>query len=233
MCHLRFGAATTPDWTGADGRPCGSVPAMSTPTPPPTGPGDRNPALLPPARGRLLVATPDLDDPNFAATVVLLLDHGDEGSIGIVLNRPSTMPVAEAMGEGPGDGTTSWEDLVPDVGVVHVGGPVEPNAIVALARSQDVREAERWEPVVHDVGVMRIGDGPVPDVGPLRGLRVFAGYAGWGPGQLDDEVAAGAWYVLESHPGDGFADDAGALWGRVLRRLGGVFTTATAEPVLN
>jgi putative transcriptional regulator len=191
------------------------------------------PADLTPGRGLLLVATPDLDDPNFDGTVVLLLEHDPEGTIGVVLNRPSELEVDEAMSGPPGDDVDAWDDLADPPSVIFVGGPVRPNAILALAVVPDVLDPDLWEPVVGDLGVVRLGERPVPDVGDLAALRVFAGYAGWGPGQLDGEIDQGAWFVVPSDPDDCFTARPDLLWRRVLRRQGGVFTTVTDSPVLN
>lgn len=186
-----------------------------------------------PARGRLVVATPDLDDPNFDGSVVLLLEHGPGGALGVVLNRPSPLPVSEAMTAGPTGPGTSWSDLTSQPEVVFVGGPVQPNAVIAVARVPEVRDDERWEPVFGDVGVINLGDGPLPDVGHLEGLRVFAGYAGWSGLQLEGEIAAGSWFVVDAGPEDCFIEDPTTLWRTVLRRQGGLFTTVTDEPDLN
>ncbi len=185
-----------------------------------------------PDRGKLLVATADLEDPNFDGTVVLLLDHDDDGTLGVVLNRPSTLDVDEAMTSQPVAGTP-WAALVAPPGVIFVGGPVRPDTVVALARVPDVEDPDRFEPVVGDIGVVRLGEGPIPAVGALAALRVFAGYAGWGPGQLQDEIESGAWFVVPSLGTDCFHTDPPALWRDVLRRQGGLFTTVTENPVLN
>lgn len=191
-------------------------------------------ASLDPARGRLVVATPDLQDPNFESTVVLLLEHGPGGALGVVLNRPSPLPVSEAMASGPAEGpSSSWSLLATDPDVVFVGGPVQPNAVIALARSGAVSDPARWEPVFDDVGVINLGHGPVPEVGDLKRLRVFAGYAGWGPDQLETEIEAGSWFVVEALPEDGFSPAPEALWREVLVRQGGLFTTVTTDPSLN
>lgn len=179
------------------------------------------------------MATPDLDDPNFDGTVLLLLEHGPEGALGVVLNRPSELEVADAMSGPPTDGPEGWADLADDPPVVFVGGPVRPNAIIALARVPGVADPDRWKPITGDLGVVNVGDGPVPAVGEIRSLRVFAGYAGWGEEQLEDEIAAGAWFVIEAQPEDCFSPTPDLLWRQVLRRQGGVFTTVTDNPVLN
>ena len=186
-----------------------------------------------PSRGRLLVATPDLEDPNFDGTVVLLLEHGDGGVLGVVLNRPSPLSVEEAMAGGPADASVGWSDLVSPPDVVFVGGPVRPNAVIALARIGHVDNPERWEGVYGDVGVINLGDGPIPAVGDLQHLRIFAGYAGWDADQLEREIAEGAWFVVDASPEDGFTDEPELLWHNVLRRQGGMFTTVTDSPILN
>lgn len=180
------------------------------------------------------MATPDLEDPNFDGTVVLLLEHGPEGALGVVLNRPSPLAVEEAMSSGPmGEGDLRWSQVTTQPDVVFVGGPVRPNAIIALARVHEVTDTERWEPVLGDVGVVNLGDGPLPDVGEVMDLRVFAGYAGWGAQQLEGEIEAGSWFVVEAAPADGFSNRPELLWRAVLRRQGGLFHTATDNPALN
>ena len=190
-------------------------------------------ADLTPDRGRLIVATPDLEDPNFDGTVVLLLEHDPDGTVGVVLNRPSDLSVDEAMAGPPADDVDRWDDLVAPPSTVFVGGPVRPNAVVALALVTEVRDTELWEPIAGDLGVVRLGGGPVPEVGEIDALRVFAGYAGWGAGQLEGEIEAGAWFVVEGDPEDCFTPEPDQLWWQVLRRQGGMFTTVTDNPVLN
>lgn len=197
----------------------GSVGGVDTPTPL--------------ARGRLIVATPVLDDPNFDGTVVLLVEHGPEGALGVVLNRPSELPVAEAMSSLPTDGALSWDDLATPPSVIFVGGPVRPNAVIALARVPGVADPDRWQPLTGDLGVINVGDGPIPAVGDIVGLRVFAGYAGWSAQQLESEIAEGAWFVIDVTPEDCFTTEPSLLWHEVLRRQGGMFTTVTDNPVLN
>lgn len=191
------------------------------------------PDPTPPARGRLVVATPDLSDPNFEGTVVLLLEHGPEGALGVVLNRRSDLRVAEVMAAPPAEAEQGWDDLVHPPPVVFVGGPVSPNAVIALGRVPVVTDHDRWEPICGDLGVVNIGDGPVPAVGEVQELRIFAGYAGWGVGQLETEIADGSWFVVDATPEDCFSVDPDLLWRAVLRRQGGLFTTVTDNPVLN
>ncbi len=179
------------------------------------------------------MATPDLEDPNFDGTVVLLLEHGPEGALGVVLNRPSPLSVNEAMASGPIGSEATWGDLATAPSMVFVGGPVRPNAVIALARVHEVSDEDRWEHVYADVGVVNLGDGPVPDIGEVIDLRVFAGYAGWSAQQLEGEIEAGSWFVVEASPDDGFTTTPEGLWRRVLRRQGGLFVTATDNPALN
>lgn len=170
-------------------------------------------------RGQLLIAGPTLLDPNFRRTVVLVGEHSEEGALGVVLNRASDTGVSEAVPE--------LAELAGDMGAVHVGGPVQPSAIVVLA---DFVEPERASTLVLE----SVGFLPAevdPDVlGELRQARVYAGYAGWGPGQLDGELAAGSWIVEPALPEDVFTDDPESLWSDVLRRKGGPFGLLAAMP---
>ena len=162
------------------------------------------------AKGRLLVATPLLDDPNFFHAVVWLLEHGDDGALGVVLNRPSDLPVAEPL---PG-----WADFAGQLPVLFVGGPVAVGSVIGLARVAGEVPDGSWEPVSGSVGVIDLGADPAI-VGPSVGtLRCFAGYAGWSAGQLEDEIAEGAWFVVDAEPADLFTDDPAGLWRAVLAR---------------
>ncbi|MGW7084036.1 YqgE/AlgH family protein [Streptomyces sp. NPDC054871] len=169
--------------------------------------------------GRLLVATPALADPNFDRAVVLLLDHDEEGSLGVVLNRPTPVDVADIL-EG-------WGDLAGAPGVVFQGGPVSLDSAlgVAVIPGEDAPAPRpgRGEPIgwrrVHGaIGLVDLDTPPELLAPALGSLRIFAGYAGWGPGQLEDELAEGAWYVVESEPGDVSSPDPERLWRAVLRR---------------
>ena len=189
-----------------------------------------------PLAGRLLVATPVIGDPNFHRSVVLLLNHGDDGTIGVVINRPTDVGLRESM---PG-----WEDLAAAPGVVFVGGPVEQAGAIGLGRpdrglgrdaSLDL-DGEAWSPVLGMGGPA----GPLAtvdltsDPDDLRGieaLRVFVGYAGWAPGQLDAELAQAAWIVAEAQPADLWSPDPEGLWARVLRRQGSTTAWLALHPV--
>jgi putative transcriptional regulator len=162
-------------------------------------------------RGQLLVAGPSLLDPNFRRTVVLLGEHGEDGAMGLVLNRVSEVTVADAV--------APIAELVGDGELVHVGGPVQPQAVVVLA---DFVEPHRAGALVLDTIGFLPGDvDDEADLGELRSVRVYAGYAGWGPGQLEDELEEQSWVVLPARASDVFTTAPDALWSEVLRRHGG------------
>jgi putative transcriptional regulator len=179
-------------------------------------------------RGRLLVATPTLYDPNFFRTVVLVLEHGDEGALGVVLNRPSETVVGETLPD--------WSSHTSDPGVVFVGGPVAPEAAIGLARAETAERDEGWAPLLGNLGTVDLGRPPLELPVVVQNLRVFAGHAGWSAGQLDGEVESGGWFVLDAAPDAVFTAEPGTLWVSVLRRQGGrlaMFATAPAHPSLN
>ncbi len=174
--------------------------------------------------GRILVARPDLEDPRFNATLMLLLEHGSEGALGVVINRPSKLELADAFPD--------WEDLGAEPNVVFAGGPVDRDALIALGR-----------PSRHD-GELVLGAHPVDlddqpalvEAGGVSAVRVFAGYAGWEAGQLEGEIANDDWWVVEATIDDLFTDDPDGLWARVLRRQGGElawYAHFPVDPTLN
>jgi putative transcriptional regulator len=170
--------------------------------------------------GQLLLASPTLQDPNFARTVVLIGMHNAEGAMGVVLNRPSAVTVGEAVPQ--------LGDLLGALDTVYVGGPVQPSSVVFLA--------EFLEPSLAGVLVLgRIGF-PAPDAGieqlaeSTERRRVFAGHAGWGPGQLDAEVAEEDWIAHPAEPRDVFTDTPEELWETVLTRMGGSYALIARMP---
>jgi putative transcriptional regulator len=172
-----------------------------------------------PLRGKLLIAAPSLFD-YFRRTVILVLEHNEEGAMGVVLNRPSDTTVGEAVGTLAG--------LTDDDELVRLGGPVSPESVVALGEFEDPDEAAK--PVAGSLGLLD-PDGSDPS---LRRLRVYAGYAGWGPGQLEGEIEDGAWIVESLDPEDPFKE--GDLWADALQRKGGGYSllaTMPADPSLN
>ena len=175
--------------------------------------------------GSLLVATPTLLDPNFDHTVVLMLDVDENGALGVVLNRPSTVEVAEILPD--------WSPLATGPDVLFSGGPVSTDSALGVAALQPGDEVEPvgFRRLYDDVGIVDL-DTPTEVVGPaLTGLRIFAGYAGWEEAQLVDEVTSGAWYVVPSAPGDLFGTAPESLWSRVLRRQPGELAWVSTMPV--
>jgi putative transcriptional regulator len=172
-------------------------------------------------QGKLLVAAPSLDDPNFGRTVVAVANHDDDGALGIVLNRPSETAVAEAVPELAG--------LVDDGAVVHLGGPVQPQAIVLVAELADPSEAAFV--ITGSVGLVSDSTDHERLAGAGGRRRVFAGYAGWGPGQLEAEVEREDWIVEDARPADVLSDDPAGLWSAVLDRKGGSFRLVARMPL--
>ena len=178
-----------------------------------------------PAAGRLLVASPTLLDPNFIRTVVLLLDHDEEGTLGVVLNRPTTVPVASVL---PG-----WADTVDEPPVLFDGGPVSGDSALAVAC---VPEADGEDPVgfrrlFGPTGMVDL-DTPLEVLAPaMTRMRIFAGYAGWGGGQLDAELEEGSWYVVRAETADIFSALPDDLWRQVLRRQRGPLAWVATMPI--
>ncbi len=168
--------------------------------------------ITPTTKGRLLVATPPLGDPHFDRTVVYVLDHHAGGAVGLVLNRPTS--------EDDIDGLDRWIATASDPGTVFTGGPVEPDALIALAEGDD-RIDGAWGELTNGLGTVDLSLEPSDVAGRVRRLRIFRGYAGWGGGQLDAEIDAGAWMVLDANPDDVFTSQPDQLWRVVLRRQGG------------
>ncbi|WEH41588.1 YqgE/AlgH family protein [Streptomyces sp. NBC_01218] len=160
--------------------------------------------------GRLLVATPALADPNFDRAVVLLLDHDEEGSLGVILNRPTPVEV--------GDILEAWAGLSGAPDVVFQGGPVSLDSALGVAVIPGDEGPLGWRRVHGAIGLVDLETPPQLLAAALGSLRIFAGYAGWGPGQLETELAEGAWYVVESEPGDVASPHPEKLWRAVLRR---------------
>jgi putative transcriptional regulator len=171
--------------------------------------------------GQLLVASPTMSDPNFARTVVAIANHDCDGALGIVLNRPSDTEVVEAVPE--------LEGVVETDEVVFVGGPVQPASIVVLAEFDDPAEAAFL--VVEGIGLVSDRTG-LDRLGTATARRrVYAGYTGWGPGQLEAELEREDWIVEPAQPQDVFDEEPIDLWGRVLTRKGGQFRLLARMPV--
>jgi putative transcriptional regulator len=176
-------------------------------------------------KGSLLVASPTLADPNFYRSVVFMLAHDeDDGSLGVVLNRPSSVLVEEIV---PG-----WGVLAAVPPVLFIGGPVQPSAAICIGRSElaDAAAAAGFAPLLGSLGTVDLHESPFDLCVPLSEVRVFTGYAGWEPGQLDAEIETGSWYVFEADNGDVLSGDPHELWERVLRRQGGWLAALASYP---
>jgi putative transcriptional regulator len=185
---------------------------------------------MPDARsaGKLLVANPRLADPNFDRSVVLILAHTEDGALGVILNRPSETQLLDPL--------PRWSVLADRPSLVFEGGPVSHDSVICLARVPVPAVLESrvgpdgWRHVAGDVGTLDLDLDPELIEGAVGSLRIFAGYAGWAAGQLEDEVAAGGWWVLEAQPGDPFSESPDHLWHDVLRRQPGDLRIVAAYP---
>jgi putative transcriptional regulator len=169
-------------------------------------------------QGKLLVSSPALIDPNFRKTVVLIAHHDEDGAMGLVLSRPSDVAAVDAvplLGGIPGADDP-----------IFVGGPVQPEAFMVLAEFDDVGEAAA--PIMGALGFMPAD--AEPDDLTIRRLRLFAGYSGWGGGQLEAELEESSWIVVDAIADDAFADDPDELWRVVLHRKGGPFSLMENMP---
>jgi putative transcriptional regulator len=172
--------------------------------------------------GLLLVASPLLSDPNFAQTVVFVLHHDEEGAVGVVLNRPSLEPVSTHLPE--------WSGRQEEPPLVFMGGPVEPAVAIGVLRAERPGESTSLD----GVGLVDLASDPAAN--PAGPVRVFSGYSGWGPGQLESEIAEEAWELVPADIGDIFTETPEGLWSRVLRRQGGrlaMLATYPQDPSLN
>lgn len=179
-----------------------------------------------PLTGRLVVASHDLTDASFHRTVVLVLAHDpDAGAAGVVLNRPGPP-------EAP-DRLARWMSLAAPPTVLFTGGPVGPDTVIGIAAADAEDAPDGWQAVVDRIGVFDLA-GDLAQVRRLvQAVRLFVGYAGWTAGQLEAEIAAGAWFVVDAHPSDPLTHAPDRLWRAVLARQGGVFTTVPDDPALN
>ena len=192
--------------------------------------GDRPPDLL---VGHLLVATPRLADSNFARRVVLVLDHGEHGALGVVIDRPGGVPVGELLPQ--------WQAQASPPAELFTGGPVARNALIGLVRlaSRETAagapgtELAGWRLLVdadRPVGIVDLGADPSSMEGAIVGARLFSGYAGWDSWQLEEEIAEGSWYVIPAAARDPISADPEGLWRRVLKRQGGALAVVAGFP---
>ncbi|MGH9078515.1 MAG: YqgE/AlgH family protein [Acidimicrobiales bacterium] len=178
--------------------------------------------------GHLLAATPRLVDPNFSRRVVLVLDHGDHGALGVVIDRPGGVAIRELLPQ--------WQALATPPAELFVGGPVARNALVGLARlasADAASEVAGWRLLVDSerpVGTVDLAVDPASLAGSIVGARLFSGYAGWDSGQLETEIDEGSWYVVEALAPDLVSADPEGLWRRVLRRQGWAIALVSGFP---
>ncbi|MDQ1704856.1 MAG: putative transcriptional regulator [Frankiaceae bacterium] len=175
-------------------------------------------------KGRLLVATPLLREPVFARTVIAMLEHDDDnGSVGVVLNRPVELPIDEVV--------PRVADLVATPATLFDGGPVSPTTAIALGLAAAGADPDGWTYVVPPLVTVDLDHDPALLATTLRAVRIFAGYAGWSPGQLDSEIEEGSWYVVDALPLDPFGADPVRLWSDVLRRQGWPLAAVAVCPI--
>lgn len=184
-------------------------------------------------KGQLLVATPLLGDPNFERAVILLLEHTDDGAVGVILNRPSGAQFIDPLPD--------WYGFAAYPPVVFVGGPVGQGSAIGLARARRPEpgpnaDADGWNQVVGTVGTVDLTLDPDELPVGIEEVRVFTGYAGWGEGQLEEEIDAGAWFVLDAEQDDALSTNPDGLWRSVLRRQRGrvaMFANFPPDPTAN
>jgi putative transcriptional regulator len=169
-------------------------------------------------RGQLLIAGPGLLDTNFFRTVVLVIEHSDEGALGLVLNRPSQTTVGEAVSE--------LDQLLDPDDLLFIGGPVQPSALIVLAEFEDAGDAALI--AFDDIGVLASGASEQP--AGVRSGRAFVGHTGWGPGQLDAELERDDWILERAAREDAFTADPVELWETVLTRKGGSYALVARMP---
>jgi putative transcriptional regulator len=190
-------------------------------------PSGHNAGMSASLKGQLLIASPSILDPNFRRTVVFMTEHGEEGAMGLILNRAAETTVSEAVPD------LAW--LAESDDIVHVGGPVAPQSVVVLAEFEEPEQSALL--VDEDLGFVPAEvDDTDALAGGLRRRRVFAGHAGWGPGQLEAEMDEESWIVERADREDVFTEDPEELWSRVLRRKGreyALLSTMPIDPSLN
>lgn len=155
------------------------------------------------------MAAPALDDPNFELSVVYMLEDADEGALGVVLNRPSELPVSGTF--------ETWLPYAAAPAVVFLGGPVSHSSVIAIAAGSAESTHPGWNAVAGDLGTVDLDSDPDEHVG-LRHVRMFGGYSSWAPGQLEGELADDAWFVVDADPGDIHTATPDQLWWSVMAR---------------
>ncbi len=214
--------------------------------------------MRPPERGSLLVAAPTLSDPNFFRTVVLLLACDEDGALGVVLNRPTDTPISDivpswAAHASPPGVLFSGGPVQPNAAICvghHVDG-VDPESLAAIeqqarrleddtddtdgadgeATDEEVDLFSGYSPLTETIGTVDLHREPEDVDVTFAGLRVFKGYSGWGPGQLDDEIADRGWFVVDGTPAEILTAEPDDLWERVLRSQGGWLSVLARHPI--
>lgn len=178
-----------------------------------------------PGAGMLLVAAPSLTDPHFRRTVIYLVAHGGDGTVGVVVNRPSDTAVRSVL---PG-----WAEHTTAPHTVYAGGPVQTNSAMCLGvcRAEvEPRSVDGTIPVTGPVVLIDLDADPARIAPVLRGMRIYAGRAGWEAGQLAEEIAEEAWYVVTGRPADLLAGPDADLFFSVLRRQPWPAAAAAYQP---
>lgn len=163
---------------------------------------------------KLLVAAPELLDPNFVRTVIFMIEHDEKGALGVVLTQPTPMEL--------GDVLPDWVDVAAEPRRVFRGGPVSPEVAITMVDTPGEPPSD-FTPILGGVGLVDAGHAPSTMGGVLR-ARVFSGYAGWMSGQLEGENTYKSWLIVDAEPGDIFDAEPETLWERVLRRQGGLLS---------
>jgi putative transcriptional regulator len=171
-------------------------------------------------RGQLLIAGPKMVDPNFFRAVILVIEHSEDGALGLVLNHPSESTVGEATPQ-----LTTFADEYDEI---LVGGPVAQSGVIVLGDFEEPDEAAVI--AFGSVGVLSAGESVDGPSAGLRRARVFAGHSGWGPGQLDGELERGDWIIEPASYDDAFTETPDDLWASVLDRKGGSYALVARMP---
>lgn len=178
--------------------------------------------------GQMLVASPHLEDPHFAKSVVYVLEHSPNGALGVVLNRPSTTDVNQVLPQ--------WRHSLGEQDCLFKGGPVGTNCALGLAIAAGSAQPLGWQPISGSIGLQDLDTPQELVAAQLQGMRIFAGYAGWESGQLEDEITDDAWFVVDAYPQDIVAANASGLWRSILRRQRNdlvYLSTYVDDPTLN
>lgn len=173
--------------------------------------------------GKLLIATPAIGDGNFEQAVIFMLHHDQTGALGVIVNRPSELSVGELL--------PRWDDLLASPSVIFGGGPVEVDGFIGIGRSIGQAAAGALDVPDTDLVTVDLDGDPALAAASIDRLRIFRGYAGWGPHQLDTEMSAGAWFMVPSDPDDMWASDPASLYEAVLKRQRGELRWYANAPI--